>query len=201
MRKVIAAVALAGASLMVSACSSTLKATELNTDGRFATGSQVYADGITVKKPYEATRYKKLVVMLPFTENKTINDFYFQSLVNSKKFDQVLDSAGVEKMVISQKIENVTDASSVLSLNKMAQTTGPFLIIKPYAEYKGGYNFIASIEAIDAESAEVVFRAEKKAFNWAGLDKPLFYPIFNALLDWIDGVPPRTAPVSSTTAK
>lgn len=201
MRKVIALAALASSSLLVSACSSTLKATELNAAGRFDTSSTLHADGIKVTKAYEPSRYKKMVVVLPFTENKTINDFYYKSIINSKRFDQVLDTAGVEKMVISQKIEDVTDASSVLSLRKLAKTTGPFLIVKPYAEYKGGYDYVAALEAIDAETAETVFRAEKKAFNWAGLDKPLFYPIFNAFLDWMDGVPPKAAPATAAAGK
>lgn len=193
--KTIVSLAIAS-SIGLSGCSSTLKATQLNTAGRFGTGSQLTADGIIVNAAYDPKRYKKMVVVLPFTENKTINDFYHQSIINSKKFDQVLDTAGVEKMVISQKIGGVTDASSVLSLNQLTKTTGPFLIVKPYAEHKGGYEFIAALEAIDSETATTVFRAEKKAFNWAGLDKPLFYPIFNAFMDWVDGIPPRPAQVA-----
>lgn len=192
------AIVLAAASMMtLSACSSTLKATNLNTEGRFETGSKVYADGIKITKPFDASRYKKMVVVLPFTENKTVNDFYFQSITNSKKFDQVLDTAAVERLVIAEKIDGVTDASSILSLRKLTASKGPFLIVKPYAEWKGGYDYIASLEAIDSETAEVVFRSEKKAFNWAGLDKPLFYPIFNSFIDWVDGVAPTERPAQA----
>lgn len=54
-------------------------------------------------------------------------------------------------------------------------------------EWKGGYDFIANLKAYDSENGKDVLVLENKAFNWAGLDKPLFYPLFNAFLEWVRG--------------
>ena len=39
-----------------------------------------------------------------------------------------------------------------------------------------------------------MFLVEQTAFNWAGLDDPLFFPLFNAFLEWTKGEKIRTAP-------
>lgn len=184
-------ISLVAASLALSGCSSTLKVANLNSAGKFDSNAHVKAEDIKIIAPFDKAKYGGLVVVLPFTENNQINDFYFQSIKNSGKFGTVLDKAGVERLVIDKNITDVTDATSILSLRKLSNTIGPFLVVKPYFEYKGGYNFQASIEAVDATTGSTVFRAQKGAFNWGGLDKPLFYPLFNAFVDWVDGVPPK----------
>lgn len=180
--------------LALTGCSSTLKPAEVNTEGRFDTSSRVDASGQTITGPFVPERHGKMVVVFTFTENNTVNEFFYQSIKNSKKFDAVYNESELEKFVIKNKIEDVTDTSSLLSMNKLAKTVGPFLVIKPYFEWKGGYNFIATLEVIDAETTETLLKVEKKAFNWAGLDKPLFYPLFNAFIDWTEGKAPPPAP-------
>lgn len=182
---------LVGASLALSGCSSTLKAGKLNAAGRFDSNTQVKMADITIAAPFDKAKYGNMVVVLPFTENNQVNDFYYQSIKNSGKFGLVLDKAGVERLVIEKNIDDVTDATSILSLRKLSNSTGPFLVVKPYFEYKGGYDFQASIEAVDPTTGTTMFRAQKGAFNWAGLDKPLFYPLFNSFMDWVDGIPPK----------
>lgn len=180
-----------GASIALSGCSSTLKVAQLNTAGRFDSNARVKAADITIDAPFDKAKYGGLVVVLPFTESNQVNDFYYQSIKNSGKFGMVLDKAGVERLVIEKNITDVTDATSILSLRKLSNSIGPFLVVKPYFEFKGGYNYLASIEAVDPTTGKAVFRAQKGAFNWGGLDKPLFYPLFNSFMDWVDGIPPR----------
>lgn len=178
----------------LAGCSSTLKPAEVNTEGRFDTSSRVDASGQTITGPFVPERHSKMAVVFTITENNSVNDFFYQSIQNSKKFETVYNPTELEKYVIKNKIEDVTDTSSLLSMNKLSKTVGPFLVIKPYVEWKGGYNWIATLEVIDAETTETLLKVEKKAFNWAGLDKPLFYPLFNALIDWTEGRAPPPAP-------
>lgn len=145
--------------------------------------------GVKIGAPFSAERYGKMAVVLDLTENQTINSFFRDSIRNSGRFQQVLSESELERYVIQQQIEGVTDTSSLISLNKLAQRTGPFLVIKPYVELRGGYRVLASLEAIDAQTSQTVFRAEKAVTNWAGLDKPLLYPLFNAFVDWTQGRP------------
>jgi hypothetical protein len=188
-----AAAALAVASL--SACATTLQATELNTEGRYTTDTKIDASKVTITKPFDAARHGARVLVADYRDDKTFSDFLVTSVKNTKKFGTVYTEAELEKYVIQNGVEGVTDTSSLLSLNKLAKATGPLLVIKPYVEYKGGYNFSASIEAIDAETTETVFTAKQDAFNWSGLDQPLFFPLFNSLIDWTEGkAPPPPAP-------
>lgn len=174
----------------VSGCSSTLKAGQLNTAGRFDASASVAPENLKIERPFDKSRFGAKVVVLPFTENNSVNEFYYTSIKNAGKFETVLDKTGVEKLVIQKNLTGVSDASSILSLRNLSTTEGTFLVIKPYFEWKGGYDYTASLDAIDITDGNVVFHAEKKAFNFAGLDKTLFYPIFNSFMDWVDGVPP-----------
>jgi hypothetical protein len=183
----------------LAGCSSTLKPAAVNTEGRFDTSSTVDASGQTIAGPFIPERHGKMAVVFTFTENNTVNDFFYQSIKNSKKFENVYNQSELEKYIIKHNIEGVTDTGSLLSMNKLAKIIGPFLVIKPYIEWKGGYDYIATLEVIDAETTETVLKVEKKAFNWAGLDKPLFYPLFNALIDWTEGRAPPPAPEPRTT--
>jgi hypothetical protein len=183
---------------VVSGCSSTLKAPTLQANGRFATGATVAPEMLKVTGAFDRARHGKMAVVLNFTEDQTVRSFYSDSIKNAKLFDQVLSEAELEKHILQNRIENVTDTSSLISLRNMAESQGPFLVIRPYFEYKGGYDFRATLEAIDANTGETLFSAEKKAFNWAGLDKPLFYPLLNAFLDWAQGK--TTATVTAAVA-
>lgn len=173
-------------SVATPACTSTLTPATLNAAGRIDTNEEVDPNDIQVAAPFRE-EWTRFVVVADFNENQTINDFYYQTLVNTGRFGTVYNREGLEQYIIANDIQDVTDASSILSMRNMARTQGPFLMLRPYVEYEGGYDYRASIEAIDAETGQVVFRVDKTAFNWAGLDGVLFYPIFNQMLAWFDG--------------
>lgn len=170
----------------ISACSSTLTATNLNDQGRFDANTQVDPEDVQITKPFKS-EWGKMVVVADFTESNGMNDFNYQMIQNLGKFETVYDKDKLEQYVLSNRIDGVTDTTSILSLNKLAEREGPFLLIRPYAEHRGGYDFSGALEAVDVQTGDAVFRVDKGAFNWAGLDKPLFYPIYNALMDWVEG--------------
>ena len=180
---------------LATGCTSTLKPATLNAEGRIDTKEEMDPEDIQVAAPFRE-EWKNFVVVADFNEVETINDFYYQTLVNSGRFTTVYNREALEAHIIESNIEGVSDADSILSMRNLARAEGPFLLIRPYVEYEGGYDYRASLEAVDAETGRRVFRADKEAFNWAGLDGVLFYPVFNTLLDWIDGrLPVNTAEV------
>jgi hypothetical protein len=134
----------------LSACATTLQVAELNDQGRYATDTQLDSSKITITKPFDAERHGSRVLVMEFKDDKTFGEFLVKSVQNTKKFGTVYTEDELEKYVITNNVEGVTDTSSLLSQNKLAKATGPLLVIKPYVEWKGGYNFSATIEAIDA---------------------------------------------------
>ena len=191
----LAALAVAGA---LGGCSSTLKAVPLNATGRFDTTARMTAAEITVKRPFDKAKDGKMA----YVDTKSastlgaaapaIQRFFYDSLVNSKTFETVYDSEGLQKMLIGRGLADFND--NLVGLHKLAGQIGHFLIIEPSVEWKGGYDYEATLKVTDASTADTVFVAHRKAFNWAGLDKPLFYPMFNALIDWTQGIAPPPAP-------
>ncbi len=173
---------------LLAGCSSTLKSVPLNaTTGRYETGSLVKAEDVEIKAPFDRAKYGKFAYVKTLGQVQTLNGFFLESVRNTKLFVTVANKDEVERLVIQNKYDGVGDPDSLIALHKLAEAMGPFLVIEPYVEWKGGYDYIASIKVVDPTTTETVFSVKKKAFNWAGLDKPLFYPLFNAMLDWAEG--------------
>jgi hypothetical protein len=204
LRRSAAVLAVSFVSMGVGACSSTLKATPLNAAGRFETSQRLSAADVTVKRPFDRARDGKMAYVDTKasvnvgTAGPAAQRFFYDSIVNSKVFDKAYDSEGIQRMVIAKGISGFND--NLVGLHDLSQKVGDFLIVEPSIEWKGGYNFAASLKVTDATTAETVFEAHDKAFNWAGLDKPLLYPLFNAFIDWTQGVAPPPAP-APTAAK
>lgn len=177
------------AAITLSGCSSTLKPAVMNANGRIDTKEEMKPEDIQVAEDFRED-WKKFAVVAEFTETEAINEFYYETLVNSGRFGTVYNKESLEEFIISKDIEGVTDTSSLISMRNLARSEGSFLYLRPYFEWEGGYNYRASIEAVDAETGKRVFRADKSAFNWAGLDNVMFYPLMDTLLGWIDGEHP-----------
>ncbi len=174
--------------LCLAGCSSTLKPRPTDANGLFPTSSLIDADGVKLQKPFSA-RFKPLVYVKT-DDSKSIeyNDFFIQSIKNLDVFDRVVGKSDVESIVIQKNLsDRVGNVSDLVGLNRLAKEIGPFLIVTPYVEWKGGYNYMAQITATDAETGETVLKLQNTAFNWAGLDKPLFYPLLNAFAEWARG--------------
>jgi len=192
----LAAVALLGA---LGACSTTMKAAPLTAGGRFDTTDRMTSAELTIKAPFDRAKFGKMAYVR--TANATsvgapaapaLQRFFFESVTNTKAFDTVYDSEGLQKLVIAKGQTDFND--NLVGLHNLTKQLGPFLLVEPSVEWKGGYNFEATLKVVDPETTDTLFEAKRKAFNWAGLDKPLFYPMFNAFLDWTQGVAPPPAP-------
>ncbi len=181
-------------------CSSTLKATKLDADGRFPTTTIIAPVDVKVTKPFSDKYQQMVYVKVSEAETLQYANFFAESLTNMSRFSKVSQKADLEQLVIERKLgDKVSNVSDLIGLNNLAAQIGPFLVVEPKVEFKGGYNFYASLKAVDAETGETVLLLEKNAFNFAGLDKPLFYPLLNGFLEWTQGksistVTPQTAP-------
>lgn len=187
--------------LAVTGCSTTMKPRTLDTITRqFPTETKLSADSVKTQKPF-AEKFKSLVYVktdesIKFPHQaKQYNDFFVESMRNMGTFDKVVTKQDLEALVLERKLtDRVSNISDLIGLNQLARQMGPFLVVEPYVEWKGGYSFFAHLKAIDPESGETVLLLEQNAINWSGLDDPLFFPLMNGLLQWTQGKPIATAP-------
>lgn len=184
-------------SISIVGCSTTMKGTQLNESGRFPTNTKLRADGVKVVKPFNDKYESLLYVRTDDSTTKQYKDFFITSFSNMKVFDRVVQKSDLETLVIEKNLtDNVSNISDLVGLNQLQKKIGSFLVVVPYVERKGIYGFMASLEAVDPETGETVLLLEQEAFNWTGLDEPLFYPLLNGFLEWSKGRQISIAPVA-----
>jgi len=164
-----------------------MRPTSLNKDGYFKTGTTISSNGIKTVGFFRP-EYKRLVYVKANETRDYENSFYFKSFQSMNLFSEVKDMGGMEELVFEAELtEEVTSVSDRIGLHNLQKHIGTFLIVEPYSEQIGAYTHMARLTAIDPESGEDVLVLETKSFNMAGLDKPLYYPLFNAFLEWARG--------------
>jgi hypothetical protein len=176
------------AMMLLEGCSSTLQATKLDETGHFSTGTLVDSDGVKAEKAFSEKYKAMLYVKIDDSKTEKYKSFFVSSFENMGTFSKVDQKSDLEQLVIEKKLSaSVPNVSDMIGLHNLEGQIGPFIVVEPYVEWKGGYNFVASLKATDPETGETVLWLEQKAFNWAGLDKPLFYPLLNGFLEWTQG--------------
>lgn len=185
--------------LYVAGCATTMAPPVVNTGGRFTTTTRLTDAQVMTTAPFDRSRYG-VVYVKSATGAPSMDRFFFDAVKATGSFETVLDSDALQQRVIAKAQETGGSAAFVdntAGLFELSKTHGPFLIVEPSVEWLGGYDYEASLRATDAGTGKIVFMARQKAFNWAGLDQPLFYPLFNAFIDWTQGVPPPPAQAKS----
>ena len=177
-------------SFLASGCASTLKPTTLDpSTGYFPTTTKLSASGIIVKKPF-LPKYLAMLYVKTDANNKTYDDFYLTSFSNMNRFQKVVDKTQLESIVVEKKLMGkVSNISDLIGLNNLEKQIGPFLIVEPKIGRTGAYNYEASLRAIDPETGETVLHLQNAAYNWSGLDQPLFFPLLNGFLEWTQNKP------------
>jgi len=176
-------------------CSTTLKSRNIDATGRFPTDNRLFSDSVKTVKPF-LEKYKALVyIKTDEVKAKRYNDFFVESFKNMGVFNKVAQKQDLENLVIESKLtDRVSNISDLIGLVQLQKQIGPFLVVEPFVEWKGGYNFFAHLKAIDPESGETVLLLEQNAINWSGLDDPLFFPLLNGFLQWAKGEVISTSP-------
>jgi len=201
MRKAILGAAVLCVAFGLSACTTTMKPTTLDSKtGLFPTSSLVDAKDIAVQEPF-VPEYAALLYVKTDVKSEKYNDFFMKSFSQLKPYKSVVDKSGMEALVISRGLtDKVPSVSDLVGLNRLAKEIGPFLVLEPDIEWEGGYNFSSSFKVTDASTGKPVLVIKRQAFNWAGLDAPLFYPMMNAFAEWSQGKPISTEAPRSNTA-
>ena len=115
-------------------------------------------------------------------------DFYVNQTRELKRFDTVLDAEEMERIVVRERLsDRVTSVHTLIGWNQLAESYGPFLVLKPDVRRDGNRNYL-QLKAIDPMSGDELFVAERHMdFAWAGVtDQNTRYPLFNAFIDWLD---------------
>ena len=174
-------------SMGLAACSSTLKTAELDPEtGRFDTASEVEPEEILVDEALAVQEYKRLLVARSEISDPRWQTFFRDSLENMGYFERVLDEDQLEQFVVTNGYANqVENISDLVGLHNLAGAYGKFLICEIEARRLYGYHFESELRVFDPVSGKLVFHVKRAAFNWSGLDDPLFYPVMNAFHDWL----------------
>jgi len=182
--------------IVATGCSTTLKPRSLDTTtGRFPTDTKLAADGAKVVKPFSNKLKVLAYIKTDDSKVKQYNEFFVESFRNMGFFTKVVTKQELESLVLERKLtDKVSNISDMIGLNQLQKQMGPLLVVEPYVEWKGGYNYFAHLKAIDPESGETVLLLEQTAFNFSGLDDPLFFPLMNGFLQWVKGETISTMP-------
>jgi hypothetical protein len=186
MRKILLLIA----ALSLTACSSTLKPAAPNAaTGYFATDFRISKGGVVTEEPFDS-KYLGILYVKTDSKSDKLNDFYLKTFRNMNKFGKIYDRGELETLVIQQNLaDKVPNISDLIGIKHLSDAIGPILVVEPVAQFEGGYRFSASLRAVDAQTGKEVLLLKNRAFNWSGLDQPLFYPLFNGFLDWTNGRP------------
>jgi hypothetical protein len=185
--------ALVVACALLAGCATTFKSAAPDAAGHFPTTTKLTPKEVVTVTPFDPA-FAKMLYVKTDTKSEKYNTFFVDSLKQATRYDKVVDKDQLQSMIIQMNIgDRVQNVSDLVGLNNLSKEIGPFLLIEPYAEWKGGYNFAGELKATDPRTGQVVFYVKKTAFNWSGLDQPLFFPLLNAFVDWSNGRQPETA--------
>lgn len=172
-------------SLIITGCGTTLKATQPEADGYYKTDKKLEENNILVAKNVQLTKYEEMFYAQVDENNEQFQDFFKSSIENAKLFDRIVIKSDMEQIVLNKGLaDKITSVSDLIGLHHAQKNLGDFLVGNLSTKWEGGYDFTAELKVIDPSDGEVVFHATNKAFNWDGLDKPLFFPLFNAFIEW-----------------
>lgn len=151
--------------------------------GRIKTQSIYGETKATVVKneKLDLAKFKPLALALggTFVKEQTVKLGYFASVVDRQDMERLLIKEGKSGLV--------TDVTNLLSWKKIADEYKPFVVLKPDTRAEGRKTYM-QLKVIRADTADEVFVAEVKLdFMWKGVnDDTVFYPLFNALIAWLD---------------
>jgi len=171
--------------LIITACGTTLKITKPEADGHYKTTFKLKAEDILVSKNIDLSMYEDMFYAQIDENNEQYQDFFKSSIENTKLFKRVLVKSDMEQMILNKGLtDKVTNVSDLIGLHHAQKHLGNFLVGTLSAEWKGAYDYTADLKVVDPKDGTVFFHARNQAVNWDGLDQPLFFPLFNAFIDW-----------------
>lgn len=148
--------------------------------GKFPTSKKLEVGEILVNKKVNLSRYKKLAFVQggDFVKEMVTSIGYFDNVVTKTEFEQIL----LEKE-LADKVPSVSD---LMGLHKAQKAYGDFIVIKGAKKLKQDIRRL-ELSVIDPESGSTVFHAFRpRQATTEFFDQNVTYPLFNALIDWIN---------------
>lgn len=183
--KIIIGILLLGMSL---GCSPTLRIKQINiATEKFPTDKSLSINEIKVRKKFpQLKNYKQFLYIKNEEEFEKYKNYIKGTLENIGFFDKIYYKKDLEKIVINKGLtEKVTNISDNIGLLNLSKQIGEFLVLRTSVIYNGAYSYEFEFELIDPTNAETIYKVVNPAFNWGGLDRPLFNPVFNNYAEWI----------------
>jgi hypothetical protein len=122
-------IALIAILLLLSACSSTMKAVKPDATGAFPTKDQLKPAEVIVNERFDLSPYRRLVYVQVGEKSEVYETFIVDSIRNMDYFEKVLTKTGFEQELISSgKSDNVSNISDLIGLRGASKAYGPFLV-------------------------------------------------------------------------
>ena len=162
-----------------------IETTDLQENGRYPEYSALEPSEILVAETIDFSIYRHLAVTLTHNdEHEKYPGFFRDSIAQYGLFDEVLSRPQLESRVIADGLAGqIEDISGPIGLHRAAQHYGPFmgLILKAGI---GTNAMTINLKALDAQTANTLFEAEREGIPLISPDQSGFFPIFNAFADW-----------------
>jgi len=159
--------------LLAPGCSTTFVATRPDAEtGRFSTSTRIPYRGVRARAPFDL-KYRELLYVKTDGRSTSADEFFLASFKSMPVFTTVVDGAGFESLVRQRRLME-------------REELGPFLVVEPSVRWHDNIA-IAELRAIDPATGATVLSLHMEAYRRTGLDEPLFFPLFNAFLDWAEG--------------
>lgn len=174
--------------MMMFSCSPTLKVKSVDEEtGRFPTDTELKAEEIITDSTVQIKKYNFLFIKESQVNMEKYENYVSKTIENIGGFNKYYNQQELEQYIIQNELtDKVTSISDNIGLLNLQKQVGDFLVCETNVEYLGGYNFRFDFTLIDPATTQTVLDIEHKAFNWGGLDRPLFNPVFNYYIDWLE---------------
>ncbi len=173
--------------IILSSCSSTFQPVRLSpTTNRFPTNTVLQPKSYVVKEEIDTNRFRSLLYIKTEAETK-YHTFIYQMCKNMEFFDAVKDKNEMSSLVIEHGLsDSIQNISEMMGLHQLQKEIGDFFVADYVLEFLGGFRYKFLMKITNPQDAKVLLHVENEVINWAGLDKTLFYPVFNAIKDWLE---------------
>lgn len=189
--------------ILLNSCSTTMKVKPLNKNGYFTIQSDISHENIIDFKKINLEGYNILIirnlgydtssngyivaeVATSGVNQKKYENYIINTIKQIGKFDKIYTLSEFENYILQNNLTNdIKNLVEIDELNKLSNKGIKFLILDLDFKYLSGYNYLFKMKINDPISKIKVFDVGKPAFNFGGLDKVLFNPVFNNYIEWL----------------
>ncbi|MCC6578940.1 MAG: hypothetical protein IT440_00745 [Phycisphaeraceae bacterium] len=182
--------------LLCGSAGCTFRTTQLDEKtGRFATIDKIPDKALVQKDVIALDKIGRILLLrtsdAPSNLSVGVLDeyraFVLDSFRNMHRFGAVMTIKDMEKKIIADGLaDKVGDLNGLVAIHKLATEQGDFLVAEYKIIWEHGDVYTFDVTIAKASDANTVLHIHHTALIWIGADGPLFYPVFNAVMDWTD---------------